>query len=651
MQAQSVWTLRSITFSVLVLFALTPALAQDQTPLTQKDVIQLLQLKTPESEIIERLKKSGSIFVLGTEDEGRLKRAGASEAVIAAMKGGGQAGGIDAAAYEISDLALVIDYSGSMNARTKEGPSKMAAAKEAVGKLIDKLPGDLNVAVIVYGVSKQRGCEDIDLVQPLGPVSDRAALKAKLMRLANTGMTPIASSLELAGVALQKAKGGRAIVLVTDGVESCKGDPSAVASKLASEFGIKFGLHVIGFDIKADEKASLEQIAKNGHGKYFNADNATELASAMQRVTQQVATEVKQRTTSEYQASGQAIKGGAWFDDAPSVQAGEYKGDLRFREARYYQVPVSKGQTLTAIAIIKKTPLESNNPESAQIHQDFFVTIYSPSLAVGDRQAVKTVDNPQSPVSLRATWTAGHDGMAFVCVSTGANYFYVNEEGTLKTPPAPSPYTLKLRLEGEAGGTPPVAAKVLKVKGGSDFDSAGPIDGSGLVAGDLKYGESVYFSIASQKGDVLDVSMAAQKPVEKKSPMVGRAAHYDIVAYDDDQVQIAKKSFTIKENLPDAGSESLSVPVALAGKTYIAVSIRKLETDENPPPGRLAVLIKKQGESASSEISEMPAAAGSAENAAEAPATEKKPKSTDPFAGAESESASTPAEQSPAPDQ
>ena len=633
--------MKSIALALLLALSIATAQPPESAPLTQKDVIQLLQLKTPESEIIERLKKSGSVFVLGTEDEARLKRAGASEAVIAAMKGGGQAGGTDAAAYEISDLALVVDYSGSMSAKTKEGPTKMAAAKEAVGKLIDKLPGDINAAVIVYGVSKKRGCEDIDLIQPLGAISDKSALKSKLLGLNNTGMTPIASSLELAGRSLEKAKGGRAIVLVTDGVESCKGDPSAVASKLASEFGIKFGLHVIGFDIKDDERASLEQIAKNGHGKYFNADNATELASAMQKVTQQVAVEPKQRTTTQYEASGQAIKGGAWFDDAPSVQAGEYKGDLRFREARYYQVPVTKGQTLTAVGIIKKTPLEAS-AASYQINQDFFVTIYAPSLAVGDRQTIKTEDNPQSPVSLRASWIADQDGMAFVCVSTGPNYFHVDEEGGLKTSPAPSPYSLKIRLEGAAGGVPPVAAKVLKIKRGSNYETAGPVSGSGLIAEDLKYGESAYFSIESQKGDVFDASIAAQKPVEKKSPMAGRKAYYDIVAYDDDQVQIAKKSFKIEGNLPDAGSESLTVPVALAGKTYIAVSIQKLDTGEDPPPGRLAVLIKKQGESASSEISENPSAAGSAEKAS-TDEPKKDSSKKDPIAGAESDSVSTPA--------
>ena len=54
-------------------------------------------------------------------------------------------------------------------------------------------------------------------------------------------MTPIASSLIKAGEELKKAKGGSAIVLVTDGAETCHGDPAGVAAKLAAEFGVKFG--------------------------------------------------------------------------------------------------------------------------------------------------------------------------------------------------------------------------------------------------------------------------------------------------------------------------------------------------------------------------------------------------------------------------
>jgi hypothetical protein len=512
----------------------------------------------------------------------------------------------------------------------------MAAAKEAVGKLIDKLPGDINVAVIVYGVSKKRGCEDIDLVQPLGAISDKSALKSKLLGLANTGMTPIASSLELAGVALQKAKGGRAIVLVTDGVESCKGDPSAVASKLASEFGIKFGLHVIGFDIKADERASLEQIAKNGHGKYFNADNATELASAMQKVTQQVAVEPKQRDTVKYEASGQAVKGGLWFHDAPVIPAGEYSGTLAMKEARFYQVAVRKGQELRAIGTIKKTPLASHESTSPPIHQDFVVAIYSPSLEVVGREESKTTDNPTAPLTLRATWAAENDGIAYVCIAASANYDGWNrDEGALDTKPEPSAYTLKVRAEGEPGvGTAP---KKLDTKPGRNFATAGSITDSGIIPGDIKYGESAFFSALVQKGEEVIAALAAQKPFQKRNEMVATTpfnATYHVIVYDDDQVEVARKSFTLKGNPPDPGAASLSWPATISGKASVVVTLDESKADVPNGPGRFALLVKKPGSESTS-----PSAGGS----------EPKLEKSDPLSGSESESTATPTEQSPTP--
>ena len=97
-------------------------------------------------------------------------------------------------------------------------------------------------------------------------------------------MTPIASSLIKAGEELKKAKGGSGIVLVTDGAESCHGDPAGVAAKLAAEFGVKFGINVIGFGIEAKEKSELASIAEKGHGKLLTVENASELASALQKV-------------------------------------------------------------------------------------------------------------------------------------------------------------------------------------------------------------------------------------------------------------------------------------------------------------------------------------------------------------------------------
>src|SRR3954467_1580846 len=203
-------------------------------------------------------------------------------------------------------------------------------------------------------------------------------------------MTPIASSLTKAGEELKKAKGGSAIVLVTDGAESCHGDPAGVAAKLAAEFGVKFGINVIGFGIEPKEKAELASIAEKGHGKLLTVENASELASALQKVVaEKVATPAPTpvptatptptatpsptptpRETKQYEAGGEAIKAGSFFGDAPmvkseaykgdapSVRWGDYKGELAMMQTKVYEVPLHKGQELRAIGIIQKAPYE-----------------------------------------------------------------------------------------------------------------------------------------------------------------------------------------------------------------------------------------------------------------------------------------------------
>src|SRR5437764_7003933 len=215
-------------------------------------------------------------------------------------------------ASEVTDLVLIVDYSGSMNAKMKDGAAKVASAKKCVGDLIDKLPNDLSVGLVIYGTNKKRGCEDIDVAQPLGPIN-KAGLKAKITGFNATGMTPIATSLIKAGEELKKAKGGSAIVLVTDGAESCHGDPAGVAAKLAAEFGVKFGINVIGFGIEPKEKAQLASIAEKGHGKLLTVENANELAGALQKVVaEKVASAPKQRETRSYEAAGAAVKPGVF---------------------------------------------------------------------------------------------------------------------------------------------------------------------------------------------------------------------------------------------------------------------------------------------------------------------------------------------------
>ena len=105
---------------VLAVCCYAPALAAADV-LTQQDIVRLLELKIPEQTIVEKVKTSGTSFVLGAEDIARLKKAGATDALIAAMQSNSAVADAGSATSEVTDLALIVDYSGSMNAKMKDG--------------------------------------------------------------------------------------------------------------------------------------------------------------------------------------------------------------------------------------------------------------------------------------------------------------------------------------------------------------------------------------------------------------------------------------------------------------------------------------------------------------------------------------------------
>ena len=613
--------------------------------LTQQDVLKLLELKIPEQTIIDKVKDSGTAFVLGTEDIARLKKAGASEALVSAMQSNNPAAGAGASTAEITDLALIVDYSGSMNAKMKDGATKVASAKRCVTDLIDKLPDDLNIALIVYGTSKARGCQDIDVVQPLGPIS-KASLKTNIEKYKASGMTPIASSLTKAGEELKKAKGGSAIVLVTDGAESCHGDPAAVAAQLAAEFGTKFGINVIGFGIAPKEKSELADIAAKGHGKLVTVENASELAGALQKVVaEKVAAPPPQRETKKYEAAGAAAKPGSFLGDAPTVQPGDYKGELAMKEAKYYSVGLNKGQELRAIAIVKKTPYQAMNQV---VNQTFSLTIYDQNLNRVAHEKMDVKDNPTTPVSFRATWTADRDGPAYIAVAASDNHDTGDAPVELykNLNPDPSPYTLKIKVEGAGPGETASTSSLSRVEktGGNGLDSAAELKPPALASSDLKLGETAFFKFPVKKGDPVQVAAAVQKPWYNADNKVIQAT-YTLTLYDDDQVQVAQKKIEVPMNPPEAETVALDWPAAMSGSVYLSVAGANSGQDIypakfEPTPGRLCVLATTgnvTATTAGSESATSPSAPVPGQSSASGPPSPSPQASkVDAFRGAES---------------
>lgn len=262
--------------------------------ITYDQMLLLVSTGIDEQAILNRLSKSPTIFTLSPQQIDALKEAGATDKIIAAMTGARAA---SSQARDITDLAIILDCSGSMREKTSEGQSKMAVAQQVVTDLVQKIPAGINLAFVIYGhevfggADDPRNCQAVKVVRPLSPLDDagKSELTALIANLRPTGATPIALSLRTAGQELKKNDALCGLVLVTDGLESCKGDPEAEAAALAAKLKIAFGVNVVGFGVSPAEDAALKAIADAGKGKYYSASSAKELAEKMSAVSQQIA--------------------------------------------------------------------------------------------------------------------------------------------------------------------------------------------------------------------------------------------------------------------------------------------------------------------------------------------------------------------------
>lgn len=184
------------------------------------------------------------------------------------------------------NVVIILDASNSMWGQLPEG-SKIDIAKQVLAKITDMIPEGTKVALRVYGnqsLVKRRNCRDTQLLMPLSPLN-REAILAKIRMITPRGKTPIAYSISQAPQDLIGAKGDSVVLLITDGIESCDGDPVAAAAGLLKT-GIKTKLHVIGYDVGGeDHRSTLAEIAKAGGGKFFSAGSSTELTDAIVQAT------------------------------------------------------------------------------------------------------------------------------------------------------------------------------------------------------------------------------------------------------------------------------------------------------------------------------------------------------------------------------
>ncbi|MCV0349886.1 MAG: VWA domain-containing protein [Nitratireductor sp.] len=180
-----------------------------------------------------------------------------------------------------SDLLFVLDGSGSMWGQI-DGVAKITTARQVLSGLMGDLAANTNVGLMAYGHRREGDCGDTEIIYPVANY-ESGQLTPAIEGITPRGKTPIADALMRAADAMPQSGRPANVLLISDGLETCGGDPCAAAAALA-ERGINTRVHVVGFDLSDEENAALQCIADNGNGKYYSASNADEFARAVGEV-------------------------------------------------------------------------------------------------------------------------------------------------------------------------------------------------------------------------------------------------------------------------------------------------------------------------------------------------------------------------------
>lgn len=198
----------------------------------------------------------------------------------------------------VVNVEIIVDASGSMAGETDTGELRMDAAQRVLNEVIKAIPtaDGINVGLRVYGhegdntdAGKAESCAASDLVVPIDGVATDELL-AQVNAFEPTGWTPLGMSLEEASVDLEAVASNdstNAIILLTDGIETCEGDPVRAATR-AFESDANIVTNVIGFATEPEDEVNLNDIAVAGGGQLLNANNAGQLISALFEVLEEL---------------------------------------------------------------------------------------------------------------------------------------------------------------------------------------------------------------------------------------------------------------------------------------------------------------------------------------------------------------------------
>lgn len=180
--------------------------------------------------------------------------------------------------FAANKVIIILDASGSMWAQI-DGKPKLEIARESLRTVLQSVPADDEIGFMAYGHRTKGSCEDIELIVP-PQAGSASAISAAADSMKFLGKTPLTAAVKQAAEALKYTEDKATVVLITDGLETCGGDPCALGKEL-KETGVDFRADVVGFGLTADEGKQIACLAENTGGKYIQASDEKALQEAL----------------------------------------------------------------------------------------------------------------------------------------------------------------------------------------------------------------------------------------------------------------------------------------------------------------------------------------------------------------------------------
>jgi hypothetical protein len=238
-------------------------------------------------------------------------------------------------------VEIILDASGSMLQKLG-AQRRIDIAKQTLIKLTSStIPAGTPFAFRVFGREVDSCQTDLDV--PVGPLNPAAvgqrigALVAK-----NGAKTPIGASLEQVHDDLKSVSGEKLIVLVTDGEETCGGDPAAAIASLRKA-GVTTRVSIVGFALEDQQlAATFRRWSDAGGGAFFDAKDAAGLDKSL--------TEALRPGFEVVNAGGQVLASGIVGGEAVTVPAGNHSVRLKARANAAPKPVVVKSKETASVA-------------------------------------------------------------------------------------------------------------------------------------------------------------------------------------------------------------------------------------------------------------------------------------------------------------